>query len=66
MNDEIEKKRQEKIANFKINFDAGDDLDLPEHTDITSSSLSSESDGAVFENNAELDRTSDISSGEEN
>ena len=66
LNDEIEKKRQEKIANFKINFDAGDDLDLPEHTDITSSSLSSESDGAVFENNAELDRTSDISSGEEN
>jgi len=66
LNDEIEKKRQEKIANFKINFDSDNGFDLPEHTDITSSSQQPENDGAVFENNTELDRTSDLSSGEEN
>ena len=65
MSDEIEKKRKEKIANFKINFDDSNDFDLPENKDITSSSQSSDSDGAVFENNAELDKTADISSGEE-
>ena len=65
MSDEIEKKRKEKIANFKINFDDSNDFDLPENKDITSSSQSSDIDGAVFENNAELDKTADISSGEE-
>ena len=66
MSDEIEKKRQEKVANFKINFDESKDFDLPRNEDITSSSQNSEKEGAVFGDNSELGKINDISSGEEN
>ena len=65
MSDEIEKKRQQKVANFKINFDENEVFDLPQNEDITSSSQSSESEGAVFGDNSELENVTDISSGEE-
>jgi len=65
LSDEIEKKRQQKVANFKINFDENEVFDLPQNEDITSSSQSSESEGAVFGDNSELENVTDISSGEE-
>ena len=65
MSDEIEKKRQQKVANFKINFDENEVFDLPQNEDITSSSQSSENEGAVFGDNSELGNVTDISSGEE-
>ena len=64
MSDEMEKKRQQKIANFKINFTEDEDIYPPEKQDITSSSQTSESDGAVFGSDTGFD--TDISSGEEN
>ena len=60
MSDEIEKKRQQKVANFKINFDENEVFDLPENQDITSSSQSSENEGAVFGDNSELGNVTDI------
>ena len=44
----MEKKRQQKIANFKINFTEDEDIYPPEKQDITSSSQTSESDGEPF------------------
>ncbi len=63
MSDEMEKKRQQKIANFKINFTEDEDIYPPEKQDITSSSQTSESDGAVFGSDTGFE--TDISSGEE-
>ena len=60
----MEKKRQEKVANFKINFSETEDDYVPANEDITSSSQDSESDGAVFGDNSGFE--TDISSGEEN
>ena len=65
MSEKKEKKRQQKVANFKINFDENEVFDLPENQDITSSSQSSENEGAVFGDNSELGNVTDISSGEE-
>lgn len=68
MNEELEAKRQEKIANFKIDFtespvsEADTSSERPE---ISSVSESPEHDGAVFGDAAKIHSDTDISSGEE-
>ena len=64
LNDELQKKRQEKIANFKINFDQAESYDGNITEDIKSSSNVSEKDVAVFVDDFEVNDNTDISSGE--
>ena len=64
MSDELQKKRQEKIANFKINFDQNESYNGNITEDINSSSNVSEKDRAVFVDDFGVNDNTDISSGE--
>ena len=67
MSDELEKKRQEKVANFKISFseETEDYSPVSEQGDITSTTPLSENDHAIFADVSEINQNTDISSGEE-
>lgn len=74
MSDELEKKRQEKVSNFKLNFNADGETETEPSTDSENGEISSnsaqgensENDGQeIFENTPEPKVYTDISSGDE-
>ena len=60
LSDELQKKRQEKIANFKIDFDHDESYQENITEDINSSSNASENDSAVFVDEFGVNDNTDI------